>query len=421
MLHQSLDSTPLCLHFEQLVAFAVKNGTSRSFAAVFRVMRNILESRFPINAIQIVLLNTVGLGARHPVCLPHIVDFLKHVGSNQPEQFSEAITLGLVDAFDETDTTLFLMPHMEHLIQFFTESTLYQYEFCQPRMILRIIRRGLEENNSCGSGVEILELCQALIRNQDYEIFQPELKTVLSLVETSNVESDVKQRAWMLRSLITHLKDAFDADMDLSSTGKIENTDYSLIFMKVLFDYKIANAITGLKIDFIVDPKFGRAESIYIPVLEINQVRKACLQVHPMACSAVTIDSRVVMTTTDGRIFLSKLDPIHLKLEHFLSPLSSTASFSELWDRLTNQSDKCYSSALFLPRPDQLLQAIEYGELERFQMTKKKPTELAMVTPDSFLVLVHILSVKNSWNAEILVEDPSVLPVIHSLLIEYST
>jgi hypothetical protein len=40
-------------------------------------------------------------------------------------------------------------------------------------MILRIIRRGLEENNSCGSGVEILELCQALIRNQDYEIFQP--------------------------------------------------------------------------------------------------------------------------------------------------------------------------------------------------------------------------------------------------------
>lgn len=112
----------------------MKNGTSRSFAAVFRVMRNILESRFPINAIQIVLLNTVGLGARHPVCLPHIVDFLKHVGSNQPEQLSEAITLGLVDAFDETDTTLFLMPHMEHLIQFFTESTLYQYEFCQPRV-----------------------------------------------------------------------------------------------------------------------------------------------------------------------------------------------------------------------------------------------------------------------------------------------
>jgi hypothetical protein len=35
--------------------------------------------------------------------------------------------------------------------------------------------------------------------------FSLELKTVLSLVETSNVESDVKQRAWMLRSLITHV------------------------------------------------------------------------------------------------------------------------------------------------------------------------------------------------------------------------
>jgi hypothetical protein len=126
------------------------------------------------------------------------------------------------------------------------------------------------------------------------------------------------------------------------------------------------------------------------------------------------------MSTTDGRIFLSKLDPIHLNLEHFLSPLSSTITFFELWDRLTNQSDKCYSSALLLPQPEQILKAIEYGELERFQMTKKKPTELAMVTPDSFLVLVRILSVKNSWNADILVEDPSVLPVIHSLLTKYS-
>ena len=32
-----------------------------------------------------------------------------------------------------------------------------------------------------------------------------ELKTVLSLIETSHRETDVKQRAWMLRSLITHV------------------------------------------------------------------------------------------------------------------------------------------------------------------------------------------------------------------------
>ena len=114
--------------------FAVKSGTSRSFAAVFRTMRNMLESRFPTNAIQIVSLNTVDLGARHPVCLPHIIDFLKHIGSNQPEKLPEAITLGVIDAFDEMDITIFIMSHMGHLIQFFTESTLYQYEFCQPRV-----------------------------------------------------------------------------------------------------------------------------------------------------------------------------------------------------------------------------------------------------------------------------------------------
>lgn len=127
------------------------------------------------------------------------------------------------------------------------------------------------------------------------------------------------------------------------------------------------------------------------------------------------------MSTTDGRIFLSNLEPIHLRLEDFLNPLSSGKSFDELWDRLVSQSDKCYSTVLFLLQHEKFLKAVEYGELERFQMTKKKPTELAMVTPDLFLVLVRISSVKNSWNAEILVEDPSVLLFIHSLLTEYST
>lgn len=94
-------------------------------------------------------------------------------------------------------------------------------------MILHVIKNCLSKNkkiksSSCGAAV--LELCQALIRNQDYEIFQPgkiktydfsqkvsithfclELKTVLSLIETSQEESDIKQRAWMLRSLITHV------------------------------------------------------------------------------------------------------------------------------------------------------------------------------------------------------------------------
>lgn len=123
----------------------------------------------------------------------------------------------------------------------------------------------------------------------------------------------------------------------------------------------------------------------------------------------------------DGRIFVSDLEPIHLKLEHFLNPLSSNKSFQELWDRLANQSEKGYTSTVFLPQPENLLQAVKNGELERFQKCKERPTELAMVTPDSFLVLVRILSVKNSWNAEAVVEDPSVLPVVYSLLSQYST
>jgi hypothetical protein len=49
-------------------------------------------------------------------------------------------------------------------------------------MVLRIIRNCLEENKSCDCGVEVLELCQALIRNQDYEIFQPgKIKFIASL------------------------------------------------------------------------------------------------------------------------------------------------------------------------------------------------------------------------------------------------
>lgn len=124
----------MCLHFDHLVAFAVKNCTSRAFAAVFRVMRDMLESNFPTNAGQIVLKSTVDLGARYPACLPHIIDLLKHLGSNQPGQLPDAITLGLVDAFDEMEIST-MMPFMEHLIHFFTEATLYRYEFCQPRVI----------------------------------------------------------------------------------------------------------------------------------------------------------------------------------------------------------------------------------------------------------------------------------------------
>ena len=115
------------------MAFAVKNASSRAFAAVFRVMRNMVESRFPTNTDQIVVHSAVNLGARILACLPHIVDFLKYLGTSQSDQSSQAITLGLIDSFDEMEASL-MVPHFEHLIKFLTESTSYSYEFCQPRV-----------------------------------------------------------------------------------------------------------------------------------------------------------------------------------------------------------------------------------------------------------------------------------------------
>lgn len=126
------------------------------------------------------------------------------------------------------------------------------------------------------------------------------------------------------------------------------------------------------------------------------------------------------MNTTDGLVFISTLEPIFLKLEELLTPLSSNKTFSDLWDQLTNHSQRSCSSVLQFAFPDKLFEAVRCGVLERFQMDQRKPTELAMVTPDSFLILVRILSVKNSLYTEILTEDPSVLPVIKSLLSEYT-
>lgn len=100
-------------------------------------------------------------------------------------------------------------------------------------------------------------------------LIEIELKTLLSIIETNHEETDVKQRAWMLRSLITHvntdsvilldlqltsvyrnylnlqLKDAFDVDINLSSTGKIEHVTYPLISLNIMFDYKIIDNTPG--------------------------------------------------------------------------------------------------------------------------------------------------------------------------------
>ena len=132
---------------------------------------------------------------------------------------------------------------------------------------------------------------------------------------------------------------------------------------------------------------------------------------------------RAVLSTTDGRILTSVLPEIHLNLVHILNPLSSNYSFSELWESLFSLDEKCLSSSLALTSDtyEKLLSSVEVGELGLFQLAEKKKTnELAFVTTDSLLILVRIVSMKKSAHAEMLVEDPSLLVVIHSLLTSYS-
>lgn len=95
-----------------------------------------LANLFPSDVIQVVVCNTVELGSRHPACLPHVVDFLKHLGESKQDQYSKIISLKLVDAFDEVDVRI-ISPYLEQLVEFFTESTTFPYEFCQPRVGLR--------------------------------------------------------------------------------------------------------------------------------------------------------------------------------------------------------------------------------------------------------------------------------------------
>lgn len=125
------------------------------------------------------------------------------------------------------------------------------------------------------------------------------------------------------------------------------------------------------------------------------------------------------MSTTDGRIYTSVLKEIRLKLEHILSPLCSKFSFSELWECLSCQDEKCCSSAFGLDSSKKLLSAVESGELGLFQLKEKKNNELAFVTTNSLLILVRIVSIKSRAHVEIIVEDPSLLNVMHSFIKSY--
>ena len=74
-----------------------------------------------------------------------------------------------------------------------------------------------------------------------------------------------------------------------------------------------------------------------------------------------------------------------------------------------------------LPRAEKLLTAAEFGPLRVFQLAEKKATELAMATADSLLILVRIFSMSQSWHADILVEEATLLSAAYSFLYDYST
>ena len=134
-------------HLDQLINNAIKTGTSRSIAAVFRVMHNMLETDYPASSTQIALDCTVEMATRYPPCLPHVVDFLKFVGGAKLERLSPEIFLNLIDAYDDMDT-IDIEAHVEYLIPFFIEASSHQYEFCQPRVRTKKWRKRTNNGNS---------------------------------------------------------------------------------------------------------------------------------------------------------------------------------------------------------------------------------------------------------------------------------
>lgn len=137
----ALGSTLFSYHLEQLMDFAHKAATSRSQAAVFRALYNMLQVGFPTNALQLAVDTSVAMASRNPGCLPHVVDFLKY--SSPSERLSRFVILKLVDAFDEMEAPS-LEPYVEHLVAFFVEASTQPYEFCQPRVCL--FHRGLSNH-----------------------------------------------------------------------------------------------------------------------------------------------------------------------------------------------------------------------------------------------------------------------------------
>ena len=50
----------------------------------------------------------------------------------------------------------------------------------------------------------------------------------------------------------------------------------------------------GIRIDFTLDPALGQADSIYIPMLHSNQMKKSYIHLQPKICSPIVLKARCV-------------------------------------------------------------------------------------------------------------------------------
>lgn len=122
---------------EQLIRYCLKNPSARAFSAVFRVFRVKLwlaqekKESFP----SFVVSHIVSLANRHSSCLPHIVDFVRHLNETSWKEHSGIIILKLMDSCDELPICCTKVS-FENLLLLFAEASTQRYQFCQPRVLL---------------------------------------------------------------------------------------------------------------------------------------------------------------------------------------------------------------------------------------------------------------------------------------------
>ena len=118
---------------EQLMNYAIHIGTSRSMAAVYRLLSHALIVNSSNFSPAMIVDCCVTMATRCPQNLPHLVDFLKWIRSSRFDDLARHLIVQVIDAFDDLDPRI-IQNHLTHLTAFFIEASTIDYEFCQPRV-----------------------------------------------------------------------------------------------------------------------------------------------------------------------------------------------------------------------------------------------------------------------------------------------